>query len=232
VRAVLLLLLLLFLPGSASANDLASPIFLSPPSIATTYAASDVQLTDSLSWTQLDVTVAEPDPRGPFGTPRVRVVPQVSFADATRCDVVAVAAAGLRKFQSKLFISVTAYDAADPDRQWDGLNEQDNGAGTVDLGDGLVQGGLTVGVGTSVANATVTEVAAGQATYFDLNPLQDVSAQFDFLIRTDLTGKLGVTALVLRIRAAYNGAFNGVGTSPAEDQHRDSELTVSIGIVW
>ena len=100
-----------------------------------------------------------------------------------------------------------------------------------EFGDGLVQGGLTVGVGTGAGNASFSEVVEGDGNYFDLNPFQDVSAQFDFLIRSDPTKDPGGGAFVLRIRAAYHGAFNGIGTA-SDEATTDSELTVSIGVVW
>ena len=58
----------------------------------------------------------------------------------------------------------------------------------------------------------------GEATYLDLNPLRDVSAQFDFLFRTsELVRRWGFNVFVIRLRAAYKGAFNGVNSDPTDD---------------
>ena len=71
----------------------------------------------------------------------------------------------------------------------------------------------------------------GEATALDLNPLRDLSAQFDFLIRTSSALRHTIfKVFVIRLRAAYLGAFNRFSESPNDPN--ESELTVSLGLSW
>ena len=55
------------------------------------------------------------------------------------------------------------------------------------------------------------------ASALELNPFNDLSAQFDFLIRTSSTDRHeGLDSLVIRIRAAYLGAFNRLNQTAAD----------------
>ena len=94
-------------------------------------------------------------------------------------------------------------------------------------------GDLTLAVGTQTANAGIGDVLAGNAGVWNLNPIRDVSAQFDFLIRTSLEKThWGFDSLVLRVRAAYLGAFSGINSDGSSEESSESEFTVSIGFSW
>jgi hypothetical protein len=250
IRLLLPAALLLALVPSAHGADVlvANPILLDldrrlhldAPGIASQYASSEKRSRDTLGWTDLSVQPGEAPreflSRALFTAQLHEPPPEPTFEDSTVYEAEFLTAAGLRKVRRKLIVDVAAYDANDANKAWEGLEtagDADQRGRTVDISDGVVQGDLTVGVGTSAATTSVGDVLEGEAEYLDLNPLRDVSAQFDILFRVgDRTRNWGFNAFVIRLRAAYKGAFNGVNSDPADDEATDSEFSVSFGVAW
>jgi hypothetical protein len=222
--------------------DLDHPLHFNPPGIASQYANSETKRDrDALGWTDAlgwaDVSAQ------PIADPRRLLAANLAsrgaptFVASTSFEAEVFVAAGLRKVKRKLLVDVAAYDADDVSKRWEGLeaagSSKDESGKTLSLNDGRIRGDFTLGVGASAGTASVGDVLQGEATYLDLNPLRDVSAQFDFLFRTsELVRRWGFNVFVIRLRAAYKGAFNGVNSDPTDDDATESEFTLSFGVAW
>lgn len=142
-------------------------------------------------------------------------------------------ASRLSKLRDKLFIKVTAYESGSSSERWDGLDTVEDGqrGQTLELGNGRFQGDLSLGIGAQAGVLSLSDLARGTLDLYAVNPVRDVSAQFDFLVRLgdlNLQNRRGFDAFIIRARAAYLGAFSGANS----ESTAETEYTLSAGLSW
>lgn len=135
---------------------------------------------------------------------------------------------GLRRIRRGLRLGVGAYSAGDASANWADPDDLEGRGNTIRLD--RVLGDLSFNFGAGGNGASLADVVAGQATLLDLNPFEELSLQFDLTVLGQEPTRRDGGVVVLRMRGAYAGAFDGLSSDRSTEDH--TELGLSLGLRW